>query len=91
MVYFGENNPEFWELEELNTEDSVRIIIPCEKYFILATSVLVRTNKGLLRKLSSGEIQIYHKSLETLIKSMREHKTPHKMDLLRAVSYESYF
>lgn len=90
MVYFDSDGSEsFWEIADLDNE-SIRIIIPCERYYILADSRVVRTNKGLLRKISSGEIVLYNKSLEALINQLKEHKQPHKMHLLISVSYEPY-
>lgn len=90
MVYFDSDGSEdFWEIADLD-DDSVRIVIPCEHYYILADSRVVRTNKGLMRKISSGEIVLYNKSLETLINQLRQHKQPHKMHLLVSILYEPY-
>lgn len=87
--FINEKGDDFWEIEPLDDEE-IRLIIPCEHYYILATTRVVRTNKGVLRKMYSGEIELYHKTIETLIKALKDHKQPHKMQLLLGVCYDPY-
>jgi hypothetical protein len=90
MVFFADDKlTDVCEINSLSDEE-IRLVIPCEKYFILATSKLVSTNKGVLRKAVSGEIVLYQKTLETLIKDLKTSKEHHKMDLLSSIGYVSY-
>lgn len=90
MVYFGNNN-DFWELQKLeNTE--MRIVVPSDnkRYYILIFVEIVKTNAGIMKKLTSGEIIIYNNSLEAAVKLIKEHKQPNRLELLKSISYVPY-
>lgn len=90
MVYFGDNN-NFWELQKLEDAE-LRIVAPSKnkKYYILIYCEIVRTNAGIMKKITSGEIVIYNNSLEAAVRLIQEHKEPQKLELLKSISYVPY-